>query len=261
MYETIETERRGAVGVIRLNQPGTLNALSVRMVDEIAAALDELVPASRAILMTSAGRAFCSGANLTGGMVENPPKAERDAGRVLETHINPLMTRLRDLSVPWITAVRGAAAGAGCSLALAGDLIVAGESAYFLQAFVRIGLVPDAGSSHLVARAVGRVRAMEMMLLGERIPAAQALEWGLINRVVADEALDAEAMALAERLASGPTKTLGHIRQLVWSALDEPWTQALDTERQTQRKVGGTRDAGEGIAAFVEKRPAAFTGA
>lgn len=254
--ETVEVEMRGAVGVIRLNEPATLNAVYDRMLDEVGAALDQTAGA-RALILTGAGRAFCSGFKLDPAMTGD---AEFDWGMILETHVNPLMTRLRDLPVPWVSAVRGAAAGVGCSLALAADLVVASDTAYFLQAFARIGLVPDGGSSHLLARGLSRARAMEMMLLGERVPAAQALDWGLINRLVPDEELDAAAFELAERLARGPTVTLGLIRRLAWRGEDADWTQALQTEREFQKLAGATADRAEGVAAFLEKRTAVFKG-
>jgi 2-(1,2-epoxy-1,2-dihydrophenyl)acetyl-CoA isomerase len=260
-FEKIVVDQRGEVGIIRLNDPATLNALSLRMIDELNQALDRFAGSVRAIVLTGAGRGFCSGANLTGGLGGPAvPGEESDFGLVLETHVNPLMGRLRELTVPWIAAVRGAAAGVGCSLALAADLVVASETAYFLQAFSRIGLVPDGGSSHLLIRTIGRVRAMEMMLLAERVPARQAMEWGLVNRVVPDDALEGSALELAGRLAAGPTRTLGLIRQLAWTAVDTDWPGALRTERELQRIAGRTHDAGEGIEAFVQKRAPRFTG-
>lgn len=255
-FEKLIVERRGDVGIVRMNDPATLNAVSVQSIEEMDAAFDDLAGSARAIILTGEGRGFCSGANLGADVA-----LHEDFGLVLEAHINPFMTKLRNLPVPWISAVRGPAAGVGCALALAADLIVASESAYFLQAFVRIGLVPDGGSSHLLARAIGRARAMEMMLLGEKIPAAQALEWGMINRVTSEDDLEPVAIGLAERLAKGPTKTLGLIRQVGWTAVDADWETALHTERTLQNICGRTRDAREAIAAFQEKRPAVFTGA
>lgn len=255
-FEKIVVERRGDVGIVRMNDPATLNAVTTRSCEELSAAFADLSGSVRAIVLTGEGRGFCSGANLDPAI----PLAE-DFGLVLETHINPLMTRLRDLPVPWISAVRGPAAGVGCALALAADLIVASESAYFLQAFVRIGLVPDGGSTHLLMRAIGRARAMEMMMLGEKIPAAQALQWGMINRVTAEDELEPVALALAGRLAGGPTRTLGLIRKAGWDAADRDWEAALRNERALQAICGQTHDAHEAIAAFREKRPASFVGA
>jgi len=169
------------------------------------------------------------------------------------------VTFIREAPVPVVTAVNGAAAGVGCSLALLGDLIVAGESAYFLQAFRRIGLVPDGGSTYLLPRMIGRARAMEMALLGERVSAAQALEWGMINRVVPDADLMTTAMGLAEALASGPA-SLGLSRQTLWASLDSDWAGQLHRERLAQKAAGKTDDFVEGVGAFLAKRPAAFTG-
>jgi 2-(1,2-epoxy-1,2-dihydrophenyl)acetyl-CoA isomerase len=256
----IDVQLAGKVGLLRLNQPAKLNALTVAMVEEMSAALNELVATVKVMVMTGAGRAFCSGAALDEPEQPQIERSQRDFGAILETHINPLMTQLRDLPIPWISAVRGAAAGAGASLALAGDLVVASETAYFLQAFARIGLVPDAGSTYLLTRTVGRVRAMELMLLADRLPARKALEWGLVNRVVSDEVLEEEAIALASALAEGPTVALGLIRRAVWSAVDADWADALRTERDAQTIAGRTRDVDEGIAAFNEKRRASFTG-
>lgn len=259
-YSKIEFACHGTVATIRLNDPATLNALDRAMIEEMDAALDEATGSARALVLTGAGRGFCTGAGLAVAGELPVDEAGPDFGAVLETLINPLMTKLRDLPIPWITAVRGPAAGAGCSLALAGDMIVASDSAYFLQAFSRIGLVPDAGSTHLLARGTTRARAMEMMLLGERIPASTALEWGLINRVVPDAELECAAAELTERLAVGPTRTLGLIRKTAWDALDSGWSAALAAERDAQRVAGRTRDAGEGIGAFLQKRPPAFEG-
>ncbi len=259
--KTIELEREGDVAVIRLNDPATLNAVTLATIEEIGAALDEITGSARAMVLTGAGRAFCSGANLSGGMGGGPSDGLPDAGRSLETHINPLMLRLRDLPFPWVSAVKGSAAGVGCSLALAADLVVAGESAFFLQAFARIGLVPDGGSSWLLAKGVGRARAMEMMLLGERIPAAKALEWGMVNRLVPDEQVMPTALDLAKALAAGPTQSLAMIRRMAWSAADASFEDAIATERKNQRDAGRTADHREGVAAFLTKRPARFTGA
>jgi len=255
----LSLEWDGAVATVRLDDPASLNAVTVAMIEAFNAALDEVEARGRAMILTGAGRAFCSGANLSAGTGEPQDPGDFDAGRILDSHINPLMTRLRDLKVPWISAVRGAAAGVGASLALAADMIVAGQSAYFLQAFSRIGLAPDGGASHLLVRTLGRPRAMEMMLLGERLPAATALDWGLINRLVADDRLEAEAAELARRLAEGPA-SLQAIRRLAWTAVDEDWDACLAAERAAQRQAGRTRDHREGVAAFLGKRAARFEG-
>ena len=260
-YSTIELEREGDVAIIRLNDPATLNAVTLKTIEDIGSALDEITGSARAMVLTGAGRAFCSGANLTGGMGVGQAEGPPDAGRVLESHINPLMLRLRDLPMPWVSAVKGGAAGVGCSFALAADMIVVGECAFFLQAFARIGLVPDGGSSWLLTRAVGRARAMEMMLLGERIPAQKAFEWGMVNRLVPDDQLMPVAMEVAKSLAAGPTRSLAMIRRMTWSASDATFEDAMTTERNNQREAGRTADHREGVAAFIGKRPARFTGA
>jgi 2-(1,2-epoxy-1,2-dihydrophenyl)acetyl-CoA isomerase len=184
----------------------------------------------------------------------------RDVGIFLEEQINPLLTKLRGLPIPWIAAVRGAAAGVGASLALSADLIVASDTAYFLQAFARIGLVPDGGATHFLVRTVGRVRAMELMMLAERLPAAKACEWGLINRVVADADLERESLQLAQTLARGPSVALGLIRNAVWNAADDSWSAVLVQERNNQMVAGRTADCQEGVKAFHDKRAAQFVG-
>ena len=216
---------------------------------------------ARAIVLTGEGRGFCSGANLQRGPGGGARDADGkpDAGAALETTYNPLVTYIRDMPMPLVTAVNGAAAGVGCSLALLGDLIVAAESAYFLQAFRRIGLVPDGGSTWLLPRMIGKARAMEMTLLGERVPAAQALEWGLVNRVVPDAELMPTALGLAKALADGPA-SLGLTRRLMWASMEDDWSAQLHRERLAQRAAGKTDDFAEGVAAFLQKRPAKFAG-
>lgn len=255
-FQKIQLETRGPVGVVRLNEPDKLNAVSAPMIEEVGLALEQLQLSTGAIVLCGAGRAFCSGAALDWN--DQLSATDWDAGMFLQTHINPLMLRLRDLSVPLVCAVRGAAAGVGASLALCGDMVIASDSAYFLQAFSRIGLVPDGGATYLLARTIGRVRAMELMMLGDKLPATRALEWGLINKVVAEDRLETEAIELATRLAQGPRTALRFTRQAVWSALDAQWDQALQTERELQTVAGRTADFREGIAAFLAKRPAVF---
>ncbi len=191
-YKKIRLSVTDRVATITLADPATMNAAGVDTVIELADAFGRVAAGedgARAVILTGEGRGFCSGANLSGGgATTRPPEADGrpDAGSALESHYNPFVTLMRNFPMPIVTAVNGAAAGVGCSLALMGDLIVAGESAYFLQAFRRIGLVPDGGSTYLLPRLIGRARAMEMTMLGERIGAAKALEWGLVNRVVPD---------------------------------------------------------------------------
>jgi 2-(1,2-epoxy-1,2-dihydrophenyl)acetyl-CoA isomerase len=256
-YSKIICETRGDVAIIRLDDERTLNAISPQMAEELRHALVKVCTSSRVLILTGTGRGFCSGANL-GDL--DPSAPEYDAGAVLDKHYNPLMLALRALPIPFVAAVNGTAAGLGCALALAADLVVAAESSYFLQAFRRVGLVPDGGSAFLLTRGAGRARAMEMMLLGEKIAATKALEWGLINRVVPAKDLDDTALALANELAAGPTKALSAIRKMCWDALETGFGPQLESERVLQRDAGRTADHREGVAAFLQKRPASFTG-
>ena len=252
---------RGTVATLTLNDPPSLNAVTIPILEAMDRALDAVEAKARCLIVTGAGRGFCSGANIASEMDGEAGDPETyDAGLALDTHINPLMTRLRDLAVPWISAVRGPAAGVGASIALAADMVVASETAYFLQAFPRIGLAPDGGSSHLLVKTIGRPRAMELMLLGERLPAATARDWGLVNRVTPDAELETVAFDLASRLADG-AYSLRLIRRLAWLAVDGDWEQSLAAERQQQALAGRTTDHVEGVAAFVAKRPARFVGA
>lgn len=252
----------GAIAIITLNDPGTLNALGVDMAAELRDALARASKEARAVIVTGEGRGFSSGANLSAPRSQEAAQGgpdPRDAGAALEGTYNPLVTAVRDLAIPIVTAVNGAAAGVGCSLALLGDIILAGESAYFLQAFRRIGLVPDGGSSYLLPRMIGRARAMEMMLLGEKVPAKTALEWGMINRCVPDGELMTTAKQFAQQLAEGPA-ALGLIRRQTWESLDANWKDQLHAERMNQRDAGRTEDFIEGVSAFIGKRPATFSG-
>jgi len=262
----VELSWQGDVAVVRLNDPATLNAVSVPMIEALSAALDEVEAKARAMVLTGTGKGFCSGANLSASNdsrekneASGPGGRDYDPGKALETHINPLVLRLTQLACPWVTAVNGAAAGVGASFALLGDMVVASDQAYFLQAFAKVGLVPDGGSSHLLVRTVGRVRAMELMLLADRLPAAKAMEWGLVNRVVAADGLMDEALHLAGRLGSGAA-SLKSIRKLAWAAVDGGFDASLKAEREAQREVGQTADHREGVMAFVQKRPAQFSG-
>ncbi len=245
-----------AVATITLARPERLNALSSQTVDELRSAVQQTaMSGARCLLLTGEGRGFSSGADLAGdsGLPE-------DAGAALEKHFNPLMEAIFELRVPVVAAVNGPCAGAGCSLALAADIVVAGRSAYFLQAFINIALIPDAGATWLLPRLAGRARAMEMMMLGERIPAEKALEWGMISRVVDDEHLASEAAALATRLAQGPTVALGLIRKLAREGGRLSLGEALAAERAAQREAGATDDFSSGVAAFLYKRQPRFEG-
>jgi 2-(1,2-epoxy-1,2-dihydrophenyl)acetyl-CoA isomerase len=264
-YANILFDEADGVATLTLNRPAALNALTTDLIAEMIDAVDRVRDegTAGALLLTGAGRAFCSGADLaTGGATgAGSGSGPVDAGHRLETHFNPLLERLFALPVPFITAVNGPAAGAGCSFALAGDMVIAGDSAYFLQAFVNIGLVPDVGSTWLLPRLAGKARAQGMMMLGEKIPAATALDWGMIWQVVPDAELMATATALARRLAAGPTKTYALIRHGIRAGLDASLTETLAMERRNQRSAGRSPDFAEGVAAFLQKRPAAFRGA
>ena len=261
MAGEVRFEVEDRVALITLDDPATLNACGTDVAAKLHDALrriDSGQDGVRAVILTGAGRGFSSGANLSSSPAAGGESAP-DLGMGLEAVYNPLMTALRDLSVPLVTAVNGAAAGIGCSIALMGDLIVAAESAYFLQAFRRIGLVPDGGATWLLPRVIGKARAMEMTLLGDKLDAATALQWGLVNRVVADAELMTAARDLARRLADGPA-SLGLTRRLVWAGMTADWEAQLGAEREGQREAGKTADFVEGVQAFFQKRPATFTG-
>ncbi|WP_414901030.1 enoyl-CoA hydratase-related protein [Sphingomonas flavalba] len=258
-FETIVTRREGDTLVITLNRPDRLNAAPPAMFDEIGDALDRL-DGARAVLITGEGRAFCSGADLTGRDERQSVNGGDGAYRALTRSYNPALLKIARLGVPVVAAVNGPAAGIGCSLALAADFAIAGRSAYFLQAFVNIGLVPDGGASWMLARLIGKARATQMMLLGERIGAEQAESWGLIYKAVDDAVLADEALALAARLAAGPTLALGLMRRGLAAALENGYATALAGEAESQRIAGASADAVEGITAFLGRRPAAFRG-
>lgn len=258
-YEMIRTARDGGVLTITLNRPERLNAAPPQMFDEIGAVLDDL-DGARALLIHGEGRAFCSGADIA-ARGERSVSGGEGAFQALTTSYNPVMLKLSRLPIPIVSAVSGPAAGIGCSLALAADFCIAGTSAYFLQAFVNIGLVPDGGASWMLARLIGKARATEMMLLGERIHGPRAADWGLIYKAVADEAVLDEARALAARLAAGPTMALGLMRQGLAEALDGDYAAALQREAENQRQAGNSADAIEGGASFLMKRKPVFRGA
>ncbi len=262
-FETIRLAIQGAVATITLNRPQRLNAAPPRMFAEIQAALQQLPGlGARALLITGEGRAFCSGADLQ-GRADGASATSRGAAaqRALTECYGPAMLALSRLPIPLISAVNGAAAGIGCSLALAADFTLAARSAYFLEAFVNIGLVPDGGTSWMLTRQIGKARAVEMMMLGERIGADKAEAWGLIYKAVDDAELMAQAMALAERLAAGPTRALGLMRQGIALALEQSYAEALATEAAHQLIAADTADAMEGGMAFLQRRKAAFKGA
>jgi 2-(1,2-epoxy-1,2-dihydrophenyl)acetyl-CoA isomerase len=259
-YCTIEMD--GPVAILRLDHQEVMNAVSMDMLGGLSEALDAIEDRKeevRCVVLTGAGRAFCTGANLQGRNQQQKP-GRSNAGQTLETGFHPFLRRVRNLHCPLVTAVNGPAAGAGMSFALLGDMILAARSAYFLQAFRRIGLVPDCGSTWLMPRLVGRARSIELSLMGERLPAEKALEWGLVNRVYDDAELMKEAMKLAHELANGPTVALSLIRKLYWDSPENSFEDQLNLEFQSQRIAGATEDFKEGVGAFLEKRPAKFRG-
>jgi 2-(1,2-epoxy-1,2-dihydrophenyl)acetyl-CoA isomerase len=261
-FDTIKLACADAVAMITLNRPERLNSMPPAMADDIRAALDHLPRlGARALLITGEGRGFCSGADLGGDRTESAIGGGARSRNALRHHYNPMMLALAGLDIPVVTAVNGPAAGVGCSFALAGDFTLAGHSAYFLQAFVNIGLVPDGGSSWLLPRLIGVPRALQMMMLGERISAAQAAEWGLIYKAVDDAALLDEARALALRLAKGPTVALGTMRRVLRQGLSQDFATTLDAEAMGQFAAANSPDSVEGVLAFLQKRPANFSGA
>ncbi len=260
-FKHVTLDFDGSVAILKLDHPEVMNAVSMDMLGGLGDALDAVDDRRsdvRCLVLTGAGRAFCAGANLQGR--DNQKSGRSDAGKTLETGYHPFLRRLRNLHCPIVTSVNGAAAGAGMSFALMGDMILCARSAYFLQAFRRIGLVPDCGSTWLLPRLVGKARSVELSLMGERLPAEKALEWGLVNRVYDDAVLMDETMKLAHELADGPTIALSLIRRLYWESSDNSFEDQLDLEQQMQRRAGAAEDFKEGVTAFLEKRPAKFKG-
>ena len=261
-YETIIWEQEGAVGRLTLNRPQTLNAWTAQFGAELKQAVEgEAAQDSvRAVLVTGAGRGFSSGADLKAGF-DPAEDGMPDIKKELHGIYHPAIAGIRRLPKPVVAAVNGAAVGIGCSLALACDLLLAAESAFFGLAFVNVGLMPDGGSTALVPPSVGKARAFQMALLGERIPAPQALEWGLVNWVHPDDRLMGEAEALVNKLAAGPTRSYASSKQALNNFLYGDLDAQLDLEAELQHALGRTKDFLEGAAAFVEKREPSFSGA
>lgn len=261
---TITVRREGAATTIVLDRPDALNAWTRRLGEELLAALREAAEddAVRAVRLTGAGRAFSSGADLRDvtGADGRTADGHPDVAALLRERYHPIIELVREMPKPVLAAVNGPAAGIGCSLALASDLVVAAESAYLLLAFVNIGLVPDGGSSLLVPSRVGFGRAAEMAMLGERIPARRALEWGLVNRVAADDAFAAESDALLERLAAGPTRAYAGIKRQLNGWMYGRMAEQLELEASVQQEMAASGDFAEGVEAFLERRTASFAG-
>ena len=260
-YNTIRVDSDHAITTLTLNQPETLNALSSELIGELLAAAKDVANDDncRCLVLTGAGRGFSSGANLREAS-QYLDSDDPDFGAALHTSYNPLVQCLRDMPKPVISAINGVAAGAGCNIALAGDIILAARSAQFIQAFVRIGLVPDAGGTWSIPRLIGRNRALRWMMTGEAIDAETAENWGLITRVVDDADLESETRALAAQLAAAPTQALAGIKQLVDASTQSDAAGQLAAEARMQTRVGKSRDTLEGIKAFVDKRKPQYTG-
>lgn len=261
-YETIQLEMRGAVGIITLNRPDSLNALTTQVGQEFQAAIREARErGSRAIVVTGAGRAFCAGGDLREmrKIAEREGKIEAFFDEPLRL-LNDCILSIRRAPLPFIAAVNGAASGGGCNLALACDLVIAGEGARFNQAFIKIGLVPDCGGTFILPRLVGWKRATELMMTGDVVTAGRALEMGMINAVVPEDELMVQALAMAERLAQAPTAAIGRTKELLEASAANDYGGQLELERLAQIEAGKTKDFREGVAAFIEKRPPKFVG-
>jgi 2-(1,2-epoxy-1,2-dihydrophenyl)acetyl-CoA isomerase len=261
-YQTIQVEFHGAVCLLTLNRPDRLNALTVEAAEDFQDAVRESVEkGSRAIVVTGAGRAFCAG----GDIREMQDIATRE-GRLEAFFDEPLrilneaIMLIRQTPVPFIAAVNGVASGGGCNLALACDLVIAGESAKFNQAFIKIGLTPDCGGTFILPRLVGWKRAAELMFTGDMLTAQNALEMGMINAVTPDDELMGRALSMAERLAASPTAAIGQIKKLLEASAVNDQRSQLELERKAQIESGKTKDFREGVTAFLEKRPPRFVG-
>jgi 2-(1,2-epoxy-1,2-dihydrophenyl)acetyl-CoA isomerase len=259
-HETVDLTTDGPAARILLNRPGALNAWNEQFGRDLLDAVTTVAEDGelRALLITGAGRGFSSGADLKEqrATTDGVP----DLSLRLKEIYHPIITGLREMPKPVVAAVNGPAVGIGCSLALAADLIVAAQSSYFLLAFVNIGLVPDGGSTAFLPARIGYARAAEMAMLGERVPAEQALDWGLVNRVVPDDELESVSGALLDRLAHGPTRSYAGAKRLLNRRMYADLAGQLDAEAEAQREQGNSKDFIEGVLSFVEKRPPNFTG-
>lgn len=260
-YETISYDVTDGVATITLNRPDKLNSFTVQMHDELADALKAVKKDAsvRCLLLTGAGRGFCAGQDLSDRAVSSSDTAP-NLGESLEKRYNPLVRTLQGLEMPVICAVNGVAAGAGANIAFACDIVLAAKSASFIQAFCKIGLVPDSGGTWTLPRLVGNARATALMMLGDKVPAEQAEAWGMIYKTVDDDALMADATAMARHLATQPTKGLALIKRALRATWTNSLDEQLDLERDLQTMAGATKDYQEGVSAFVGKRKPNFTG-
>ncbi|MFG6415281.1 enoyl-CoA hydratase-related protein [Roseateles sp. DC23W] len=259
----IQIEQQGAVRVMRLNRPEALNAFTATLLAQLRQALEAAAAdaTTRCVLLTGSGRAFSAGQDLADPHVapsREPGAVPKDIGHMLEQYYIPLALRLRSLPIPVVAAVNGVAAGAGANLALGCDVVIAAESASFVQAFSRIGLIPDCGGTWLLPRLVGRAKALELALLGDKVKAAEAQTLGLIARVVPDADLQDVAMVLAQKLAGMPTRALVETRRAMDDAMLSDYESALKRESGLQSQLGFSHDYLEGVAAFMDKRQPEF---
>jgi len=260
MSDSIGLEMEDGHAVLTLNRPDRLNSFNQEMHEALAVAVDRVAESDcRALLLTGAGRGFCAGQDLSDRNVK-PGDEAPDLSISLEKFYNPLIRRIRGLRMPVVCAVNGVAAGAGANIALACDIVLAARSASFIQAFCRLGLVPDSGGTWFLPRLVGTARATALAMLGERISAEQAQTWGLIWRCVDDDQLRPEALALVQNLAQQPTEGLALIKEAMQASAGNTLDAQLDLEADLQRRAGRTRDYREGVAAFTEKRDPKFRG-
>ncbi|MDJ0825143.1 MAG: enoyl-CoA hydratase-related protein [Rhodobacter sp.] len=255
-YQTITYERTGGLAVVTLNRPDVMNALNTQMRAELFHAVKEAAGTARALVLTGAGRAFCSGQDLG----DRANAANVDLERTLRDEYEPLLRAIYDSPIPTVAAVNGAAAGAGANIALAADVVIAAESAVFLQAFARIGLIPDAGGTYWLPRQMGFAKAMGAALFAEPVTARQAADWGMIWEAVPDAEFDAHWRARAEALAKGPTAAYARAKQALRGTYGNDLDQQLALEAHLQGECGKTRDFQEGVIAFLEKRPPHFEG-